>query len=1657
MQLLPGSPHPLGATWDGDGVNFALYSERATAVELCLFDAAGGEVRLPIANQTAFVWHAYVPGLAPGQRYGFRVHGPYDPRNGLRFNPNVVLLDPHAKAVDGVERWDRGCFGYAVGSRDQDLAAETRPQLGAPRGVVIDPEFDWEGDLPPGTPLHRTVIYEAHVRGLTRLHPEVPEKIRGTYAAIGHPAIVRYLRELGVTAIELMPVHAFVDDKHLVDRGLRNYWGYSTLGYFAPDVRYRASEELGGEVREFKTMVKALHRAGIEVILDVVYNHTAEGNHLGPTFNFKGIDNPTYYRLVESDPRYYFDYTGTGNTLNVRHPQVLAFIMDSLRYWAGEMHVDGFRFDLASSLARQLHEVDRLSAFFTLIHQAPSLRSAKIIAEPWDVGEGGYQVGNFPVRWAEWNGRFRDAVRALWRGEGGRAGEIGYRLTGSSDLYEASGRAPSASINLITAHDGFTLRDLVSYDRKHNDANGEQNRDGNDHEHSWNCGVEGPTERDDVVRLRRRQQRNLLATLLLSQGTPMLVAGDELGRTQGGNNNAYCQDNETSWVDWELDDEQRALQTFTRRLLRLRREHPALHRSKFFQGRAIHGTSLKDIVWLRFDGAPMSETDWNAHHTKSLGMFLAGRGIDDTDEEGRPLLDDNLLVLLNASGNDLEFTIPRLEDVRERWTLLVDTADDDAEEVRLPGETTKLVARSLKFFRSPARVIREGGAVHTLNASYRLQLVPGFGFREAAEIVPYLARLGVTDVYTSPVLAAARGSTHGYDVVDHSRLASALGTDEDLAYFSARLRSQGMGLIVDWVPNHMGIASGQNAWWDSVLENGPSSLFAEHFDIDWSPPKATLKDCVLVPVLGEQYGAVLERGELQVVFEGGMFRLAYYDHRFPLGPKTIIPLLEAAVRESGLPEDSDARLELESVLSACNHLPDRHETAPSARKERAREKEIIKRRLARLIEHVPEIAAGVQRAIEAINGTPGVSASFDDLDRLLRGQSYRLASWRVAAEEINYRRFFDINELAAIRMESPQVFDQAHALLFHLLQEGRIQALRLDHTDGLYDPLAYFESLQRRFHDPRSSVTDTSPDDLARPLPLLVEKILEPGESLPADWPVDGTTGYDFAVAAGGVLVDPQGEEPLTAFYQRFTGDRTSFADHVYESKRTILRYSLASEVNTLARQLERIASQSRRWRDFTLISLARGLTETIAAFSVYRTYLREGQPPSEQDVRRVTSAIAVARKRNPAISPTVFAFIEDVLLLRTEVTDEERAEQERFALRFQQITGPVMAKSVEDTAFYRYARLLSLNEVGGHPGRFGTSIEAFHAQNAERARRWPLAMTTTSTHDTKRGEDTSARIAVLSEAPDEWRRAVRRMSEAAEQHRTLLDGAPAPSRKLEYVLYQSVVGAWPYGWDGVTGRDDFASRLAEYGAKASKEAKEETSWTVPNAPYDEAVQRFAKGIVHDDAFMSAARAIAERIAPYGAANGLALALLRFTSPGVPDTYQGCELWNQSLVDPDNRRPVDFDHRRSLLARLEARPSGDRRAFVRGLLASYPDGAIKMYLTQVSLAARRAYRALFLRGDYEELEGGRHVVAFTRAHDNERLVACAARLSYGLTGGASPWAIGAAWGTASLRVPHPGTYEDLLTGTRFRVAKDVRLAEVFAELPVALLLRVAGR
>jgi glycogen operon protein len=1647
MKTLPGSPHPLGATWDGQGVNFALYSENAEAVELCLFDERDEETRVAVTQRTAFVWHVYVPGLPVGQRYGYRVHGPYDPSRGHRFNPNVVVLDPYARSLDGVEDWERGCFAYELGSEEQDLKPSTTPGLGAPRGVVIDPSFDWEGDQAPSVPMRRAVIYEAHVKGLTKLHPDIPEHLRGTYSGVAHPAMIEYLKSLGITTIELLPVHAFVDDKVLLDKGLRNYWGYNSIGFFAPDVRYRSTSELGSEVREFKQMVKALHRAGLEVILDVVYNHTAEGNHLGPTLSFKGIDNATYYRLVPDDPRFYFDYTGTGNTLNVRSPQVLALIMDSLRYWASEMHVDGFRFDLASTLARQLHEVDRLSSFFTLIHQSPTLRQLKLIAEPWDVGDGGYQVGNFPVRWAEWNGRYRDNLRAFWRGDPGTLGELGYRLTGSSDLYESGGRVPAASVNFVTAHDGFTLRDLVSYEHKHNEKNGEDNRDGNDHEHSRNYGAEGPSDDPAILAVRARQQRNLLATLLLAQGTPMLVAGDEAGRSQGGNNNAYCQDNETSWINWQRSPEEQALVELTKRLIRIRQEHPALRRSKFFQGLDVAGTKLHDLLWFRVDGQPMRQDDWQNPEARSLQMFLAGRGIDDVDDDGRPLVDDNLLMLLNASDDELEFALPQLDSIREPWQVLVDTRDDSVRGKLPPGQDRlRLASRCCVLLAAPSRVLRHGGSVHRLGATYRLQLNPSFTLDHARGLVPYLSALGITDLYLSPIMRAKAGSEHGYDVVSYSELNPELGGEGALSALSESLHEHGMGLLLDWVPNHMGVSAGVNPFWDDVLENGKSALCADFFDIDWRPVREDLRDRVLLPLLGEQYGSVLEQGQLKIVWEESFLKLAYYEHRLPLGPKSLLPLFELALNGLALGEEDLARQELESIVSALRHLPDRQETKLELKKERAREKEVIKRRLSRLREESAPVRAALERAVEQLNGVAGIASSYDGLDRILDQQSYRLCSWQVASEEINYRRFFDINELAAVRMEEDAVFEQAHALLFKLIDAGVVNGLRLDHTDGLYDPYAYFEKLQARFRS--SNGQPQTPDDRARPLPILVEKILQRDEALPLEWPVDGTTGYEFGAAVRALWVDAAAEPALTQLYTRLTGDNRSFVEHEYECKRHAVRFLLISEVNVLAQAAHRIAMSDRHFRDFTLLGLTRALTEIVCAFPVYRTYLRLDVNPSAAAERVVRSAVRLARIRNRAQNPSVFVFFEKLLLLRLEGSEELKQLQSAFALRFQQLSGPIMAKAVEDTAFYRYVRLISLNEVGGSPARLGAALRDFHRDNAERARSWPLSMVTTSTHDTKRGEDAAARIAVLSEMPELWERTLERWREIAGFAGTVVDDAAAPSASLEYLFYQTLVGACPFGATPAQLRE-LEPRMADYLLKAAREAKLETSWLTRNPEYEAGVENFVHKLFRSQAFLSeVARFCAELDVP-AAVNGLGQALLRSCCPGVPDTYQGAELWNQSLVDPDNRRPVDYDLRRKYLDELSTYRDNPRTLATK-LLSGFADGRVKQFVLYQALQLRRQRPELFARGDYVALDGGEHVVGFMRAFEADRLVCVVPRLSRKLLGRAE-FPIGGVWGERVLRGVKPGRYRNSFTGERLKLDEAPKLAELLRDFPLARL------
>ncbi len=672
MQMWPGHPYPLGATYDGAGTNFSLFSEVADGVELCLFDDAGNEKRIELTECEGFVWHAYLPTVGPGQQYGYRVRGPWEPQRGKRCNRSKLLLDPYAKAVEGVIEWSDALFGHQPDAPNEINTQDNAPVV--PKAVVTSPYFEWGNDRHPRTPLHRTIIYELHVRGFTYLNERIPPELRGTYAGLGHRAAIDYLKALGITAVELQPVHQFVHDHRLVDKSLRNYWGYNSIAFFAPHSEYRSSDSAGTQVQEFKQMVSALHAANIEVILDVVYNHTAEGNYLGPILSLKGIDNEAYYRLDPNDPSRYVDYTGTGNSLNARHPHVLQLIMDSLRYWVNDMHVDGFRFDLASTLAREFHDVDRLSAFFDIIQQDPVISQVKLIAEPWDVGEGGYQVGNFPPVWSEWNGKYRDTVRDYWRGEDQTLGEFASRITGSSDLYEKNGRRPMASVNFVTAHDGFTLNDLVSYNVKHNEANLEDNRDGESFNRSWNCGTEGPTDHTMVNALRRRQRRNFLATLLLSQGVPMLLAGDELGRTQLGNNNAYCQDNNISWIDWSDIDAD--LLAFTRWLANLRRDHPVFRRRGWFQGRSVLGTTDRDIGWYRPDGHLMTDADWEEPFARVIGAFLDGNMIPGSDAHGGKIHDDSFFVIFSSFDGSIDFMIPHTPSPTDAWVKLMDTYDD---------------------------------------------------------------------------------------------------------------------------------------------------------------------------------------------------------------------------------------------------------------------------------------------------------------------------------------------------------------------------------------------------------------------------------------------------------------------------------------------------------------------------------------------------------------------------------------------------------------------------------------------------------------------------------------------------------------------------------------------------------------------------------------------------------------------------------------------------------------------------------------------------------------------------------------------------------------------------------------------------------------------
>nr|WP_045234163.1 malto-oligosyltrehalose synthase [Deinococcus pimensis] len=941
---------------------------------------------------------------------------------------------------------------------------------------------------------------------------------------------------------------------------------------------------------------------------------------------------------------------------------------------------------------------------------------------------------------------------------------------------------------------------------------------------------------------------------------------------------------------------------------------------------------------------------------------------------------------------------------------------------------------------------RAGGAgagARVPRATYRLQLHAGFTFEDARGVLDYLARLGVSDLYLSPPFQAVTGSTHGYNLVNFERISEELGGEEGLRALSEDARARGMGVVVDFVPNHMGIANGENPWWEDVLENGQSSRFADVFDVSWRPLKRSLDGKVLLPTLGDQYGRVLERGELKLTRERGRIWLSYYERRFPVSPRSLGPLLELAAQRSGLAEDDADRMELESIATQARNLPHSETTDPLAREVRAREKVVLRRRLAALADRSEGVARALDEAVEAFNAREG----FELLDQLVQNQNYRLAFWRVATEEINYRRFFDINDLAAIRMEDPSTFERAHALLFRLLDEGVVTGVRLDHTDGLYDPLGYFRALQE------ARARQTGGDAKELPLYVVAEKILEPGEALPDRWPIHGTTGYDFLAQLGGVFVRQEAREDLTAIYRRYTGEQTPYEELLYQGKRLIMRSSLSSEINVLAERLERLAESDRRSRDFTLSALRSAIIETIACFPVYRTYVRPDGTRERADNTHVERAVRQAKRRNRDVAPGVFDFLADVLRLRVPEGADRDAYAE-FALKFQQVTGPVTAKGAEDTAFYQYNRLVSLNEVGGDPGVFGTSVADFHREAARRAEKWPGSMIATSTHDTKRGEDTRTRISVLSEFPDTWIAYLSTWGRVARQYVRDLDGERAPDLNDEYLFYQNALGAWPL--DG--NLDGFADRLNGYMQKAIKESKRHTSWTNQNAEYEEAVEAFVRGMLADEEFTRGLAELHERVSPYGAASGLSQALVKFTAPGVPDTYQGSEVWNQSLVDPDNRAPVDYARLSELTGRIDGGLT-DRAALARDLLTHYRDGAVKLYVSHVALGARAADERLFAEGDYVPLDAGEHVLAFARALGRGVAVTVAPRLALTLTRGETPWALGDAWGDRELPLPAGGRYVDLMTGREFTAsrAKTLRLADVLRDFPVALLVKSAQR
>ncbi len=921
----------------------------------------------------------------------------------------------------------------------------------------------------------------------------------------------------------------------------------------------------------------------------------------------------------------------------------------------------------------------------------------------------------------------------------------------------------------------------------------------------------------------------------------------------------------------------------------------------------------------------------------------------------------------------------------------------------------------------------------TITATYRLQLHAGFGFDQARAVVDYLDDLGISHAYASPYLAAEPGSMHGYNLIDPRVLNPEIGSEEAYLAWTDALAARDLGHIVDFVPNHMA-ASTHNPWWTDVLENGPSSVYANYFDIEWNPQKDALQNKILLAILGAQYGEVLERGELKLVRQGGSFFVQYWDRLLPAGPRSLWQLLERANVRLGVGDDDLRHHELSSIVTGLRNMPARTATEPERQKERSREKEILKRRLAALVDDA-EVARAVDDELARANGAPGDPRSFDTLDGILMDQSYRLAFWRVATEEINYRRFFDVNDLAAIRMEDSAVFDATHQLLLKLVADGRVQGVRLDHTDGLYDPAEYFAKLRRAIQGASGGSK--------RDVYIVAEKILSGSEELPRSWAIEGTTGYDFLALASGVFVDRGSEKAFTRLHEEQTGDARSFADHTREAKRVAMRSSLSSEIHMLSRRLERIAMRDRRSRDFTLPMLHRAVAETIAAFPVYRTYIRPDGTREATDEQIVRRATRLARRRNPEVEPSVFDFLREVLLLEhAPQDDEDQQARVELAMRFQQITGPVMAKSVEDTAFYTYVRFVALNEVGGAPERFGTSIAELHTANELRLKRWPRCMIATSTHDTKRGEDVRARLAVLSEMPEAWERWVHEASALAAEHVTTVDDEVAPSPVDRYLFLQTALGAAPFSTPA--NASELAPRLAAYALKAAREAKQRTSWLSPNEPYEQALQRYVTGMLGSEAFGASLARQLGHVATHGVSNSLAQVVLRLASPGVPDTYQGSELWDLTLVDPDNRRPVDYQARRALLRSLEG-------VAARDLLASYRDGRVKLHVLRAGLRLRRELPKTFLEGDYAAIDAGEEIVAFARAHAEGSVVCAVTRLPLRVTGGEAPFAVGDVWGSRGVAIPR-GSWRDVLTGARVTVEGDgLPAAKLFAELPVALL------